>query len=82
MNQIKSEYTRGDTECVELYNDTYKILEKTNEALWDTNIDYPIIVAKARLADYEESTTPVDLEKLKKFDELEKTRNSKLIITQ
>lgn len=82
MNQIKSEYNRGDTECVELYNDTYKILEKTNEALWDTNIDYPIIVAKARLVDYEESTTPVDLEKLKKFDELEKTRNSKLIITQ
>lgn len=66
----------------ELYNDTYKILEKTNEALWDTNIDHPIIVTKTRLADCEENTTPVDLEKLKKFDELEKTRNSKLIITQ
>ena len=33
MNQIKNEYNRGDTKCVELYNDTYKILEKTNGQL-------------------------------------------------
>lgn len=76
MNKIKSEYNRGDTECVELYNDTYKILEKTNGQLWNTNIDHPIIVAKSRLADYEESTIPVDLEELKKLDELEKNEKN------
>ena len=76
MNQIKSEYNRGDRICVELYNDTYKILEKTNGKLWNTNIDHPIIVAKTRLGDYEESTTPVDLEELKKLDELQKNEEN------
>ena len=79
MNQIKSEYSRGDRICVELYNDTYKILEKTNGQLWNTNIDHPIIVAKIRLADYEESTTPIDLEKIKKLDEWEKKMKKILI---
>ena len=76
MNQIKSEYNRGDTKCVELYNDTSKILEKTNGQLWNTNIDHPIIVAKTRLDDYEESTTLIDLEELKKLDELEKNEEN------
>lgn len=76
MNQIKSEYSRGDRICVELYNDTYKILEKTNGQLWNTNIDHPIIVAKTRLDDYEESTTLIDLEELKKLDELEKNEEN------
>ena len=77
MNQIKNEYSRGNIMCVELYNDTYKILERTNGKLWNTNIDHPIIVAKTRLADYEESTTPIDIEELKKFDELENINNVK-----
>lgn len=77
MNQIKSEYLRGDIVCVELYNDTYKILEKTNGKLWNTNIDHPIIVAKTRLGDYEESTTPIDLEELKKLDEMAKFNETK-----
>lgn len=76
MNQIKNEYNRGDIVCVELYNDAYKIFEKTNGKLWNTNIDHPIIVAKTRLGDYEESTTPINLEELKKLDELQKNEEN------
>lgn len=72
MINVKSEFTKGNIELQEIYDNEYKILETTNNQLWNTNIDYPIIVAKIRLADYEESTTPIDLEKLKKLDELEK----------
>lgn len=75
MNQIKSECQRGDIICVELYNDAYKILEKTNGKLWNTSVNYPIFVAKTRLSDYEESTIPVDLDELKKLDEYKNLEN-------
>ena len=72
MIQIKREFNNGLFDCQEIYDNEFKILEKTNGQLWNTNIDHPIIVAKTRLDDYEESATPIDLEKLKKLDELEK----------
>ena len=83
MNKIKSEYNRGDIECVELYNDTYKILEKTNGQLWNTNEKHTIVVAKSRLADYAETTVSVDLEELKKLDEAEQLEKvSQTLTTQ
>ena len=72
MIQIKREFNNGLFDCQEIYDNEHKILETTNNQLWNTNIDHPIIVAKTRLDDYEESTTPIDLEELKKLDELEK----------
>ena len=72
MIQIKREFNNGIFDCLEIYDNEFKILEKTNGFLWNTNERHIIVVVKSRLTDYEESTTPVDLEKLKKLDELEK----------
>ena len=72
MIQIKREFNNGLFDCLEIYDNDFKILEKTNRFLWNTNERHTIVVTKSRLTDYEESATPVDLEKLKKLDELEK----------
>ena len=72
MIQIKREFNNGLFDCQEIYDNEFKILEKTNGQLWNTNERHTIVVTKSRFTDYEESTTLVDLEKLKKLDELEK----------
>ena len=61
MIEIKKTFNNGLFECEELYSTTgKKILEKTNNQLWNTNFDNPITIAKIRHNDYVESKEDID----------------------
>jgi len=52
MIQIKKEFTKGNIELLEIYDNDFKILEKTNNTLWNTDESHTIIIAKNRRDDY------------------------------
>ena len=52
MIQIKSEFKRGEIDCLEIYDNDFKILEKTTNILWNTNFENPIVISKNRQNDY------------------------------
>ena len=56
MIQIKSEFTKGNIELQEIYDNEYKILETTNNQLWNTDEQHPIVIKKDRRNDYISST--------------------------
>ena len=56
MIQIKKEFTKGNIELLEIYDNDFKILEKTNNTLWNTDENHTIIIVKNRIKDYIEST--------------------------
>ena len=61
MIEIKKTFNNGLFECEEIYSTTgKKILEKTNNQLWNTNIDNPITIAQKRHNDYVESNEGID----------------------
>lgn len=58
MIEIKREFNNGLFDCCEIYDLNFKILEKSNNFLWNTNEDNPICIPKSRIEDYEESNIP------------------------
>ena len=53
MINVKSEFTKGNIELQEIYDNEYKILETTNNQLWNTDEQHPIVIRKDRRNDYE-----------------------------
>lgn len=62
MINIKKEFNNGLFDCLEIYSDTYKILEKTNNHLWNATYENPITIAKHRISDYIESNEVLEIE--------------------
>lgn len=52
MYLIKREFNNGVFDCLEIYHDTNKILETTNNTLWNATEENPICIAKSRMNDY------------------------------
>lgn len=52
MIQIKREFNNGVFDCLEIYDNDFKILETTNNQLWNTNEENPITIKKDRYDDY------------------------------
>lgn len=69
MIQIKREFTKGNIELLEIYDNNLKILEKTNDTLWNTDEEHTIIIAKNRRDDYISSM--IASEKIEDKDEQE-----------
>lgn len=61
MINIKNEFNNGLFDCLEIYSDTYKILETTNNHLWNATYDNPITIAKHRLDEYVESNVVLEI---------------------
>ena len=59
---IKSEFTNGVFDCLEIYHDTNKILEVPTNQLWNATEKEPISIAKTRLNDYVVSDEILDIE--------------------
>lgn len=72
MIQIKRETKNKVMELLEIYDNDYKILEKTNGILWNTDMEHPITIAKSRMKDYIESK--VVAEKIIEEEEMEEKR--------
>lgn len=71
MIQIKQEFNNGIFDCLEIYDNEYKILETTNNQLWNTNEQYTIIIKKDRLNDYVSSNIIAE--------QIEETRDEEII---
>lgn len=65
MYNIKREFNNGLFDCLEIYHDTNKILEKTNNVLWNATEVNPICIAKSRANDYIISDVLLDVEEAK-----------------
>lgn len=52
MIQIKREFNNGVFDCLEIYDNDFKILETTNNQLWNTNEENPVTIKKDRYNDY------------------------------
>ena len=55
MIQILEEFNNGIELCQKIYDVKYKILETTNNHLWNTDKDHPICIVKRRANEYIES---------------------------
>lgn len=64
MYKIKREFNNGLFDCLEIYHDTYKILETTNNTLWNATEENPICIAKSRMNDYILSDELLDKEEI------------------
>ena len=73
MINVKSEFTKGNIELQEIYDNEYKILETTNNQLWNTNEQHPIVIKKDRHNDYIPSTIIAE-----KIEDDDKTIEEKL----
>ena len=73
MIQIKREFTKGNIELQEIYDNKYKILETTNNQLWNTDEQHPIVIKKDRHNDYIPSTIIAE-----KIEDDDKTIEEKL----
>lgn len=59
---VKNTYNNGLFEVEEIYHETNKILETTNNVLWNATEDNPICIAKSRHNDYVVSDELLDVE--------------------
>lgn len=71
MLKIKREFNNGVFDCLEIYHDTNKILETTNNTFWNATEENPICIAKSRASDYVVSDELIDVqeENLKESEE-------------
>lgn len=63
MINIKREFIKGNIELQEIYDNEYQILEITNDTLWNTDEQHPIVIRKDRRNDY--VSTVIFAEKIK-----------------
>lgn len=73
MIQVKSEFKKGEIELLEIYDNEYKILETTNNQLWNTDEKNPIVIRKDRRDDYVSSTIIAEKIELDNNEEEDKT---------
>lgn len=52
MIKIKREFNNKLIKLLEIYDNEFKILERSNSSLWNTDENHPIVIAKSRLNDY------------------------------
>lgn len=76
MIQVKSEFKKGKIELLEIYDNEYKILETTNNQLWNTDEQHPIVIRKDRRNDYE--STLIFAEKIEDTNN-EKTNENNML---
>lgn len=76
MIQTKREFTKGKIELLEIYDNEYKILETTNNQLWNTDEQHPIVIRKDRRNDYE--STLIFAEKIEDTNN-EKTNENNML---
>ena len=62
MYKIKRKFNNGLFDCLEIYHDSYKILETTNNTLWNATEESPICIAKSRENKYILSNELLDKE--------------------
>lgn len=62
MYKIKREFNNGLFDCLEIYHDSNKILEITNNTLWNATEESPICIAKSRENKYILSNELLDKE--------------------
>lgn len=62
MYKIKREFNNGLFDCLEIYHDSHKILETTNNTLWNATEESPICIAKSRENKYILSNELLDKE--------------------
>lgn len=80
MYKIKREFNNGLFDCLEIYHNTNKILETTNNTLWNATEENPICIAKSRENDYTVSDELLDVqEENSEISEVEYHDNSNLI---
>ena len=60
MIEVKEEFNNGLFDCQRIFDNDFKILEKTNNKLWNTNENHPICIAKSRKKDYVSSNVPAE----------------------
>ena len=63
--EVKKEYSNGLFDVLEIYDEKFKILEKTNGVLWNATEENPITIAKSRQDDYVVSDVALEEEKEK-----------------
>lgn len=71
MYLIKREFNNGVFDCLEIYHNTNKILETTNNILWNATEESPICIAKSRAEDYVVSDVLLDEEETEIIEENE-----------
>lgn len=76
MIQIKREFNNGVFDCLEIYDNDFKILETTNNQLWNTNEENPITIKKDRLNDYVASNINAEEIKDVNIEDLQIDKNS------
>jgi hypothetical protein len=64
---IKKEFNNGLFDCLEIYHPTNKILEITNNTLWNATEDNAICIAKSRANDYIVSNELLEIEILEEI---------------
>lgn len=76
MINVKSEFKKSKIELLEIYDNEYKILETTNNQLWNTDEQHPIVIRKDRRNDYE--STLIFAEKIEDTNN-EKTNENNML---
>jgi len=76
MIQIKREFNNGVFDCLEIYDNEFKILETTNNQFWNTDENHPIIIKKDRLNDYVASNINAEEIKDVNIEDLQIDKNS------
>ena len=73
--KIKKEYSNGLFDVLEIYDEKFKILEKTNGVLWNATEENPITIAKSRQGDYVVSDVELDIKLEEEKEEENKQEN-------
>lgn len=76
MIQIKREFNNGVFDCLEIYDNEFKILETTNNQFWNTDENHPITIKKDRLNDYVASNINAEEIKDVNIEDLQIDKNS------
>ena len=53
--EVKREFNNGIEDCQEIYNNEFKIFDIEKRHLWNTDINHPIVIVKARANNYVKS---------------------------
>lgn len=58
--KVKKEFNNGIEDCLEIYNNEFKIFDVKTRHLWNTDENHPIIIVKARANEYVRSEIPAE----------------------
>ena len=60
MIYTKRNFNNGIENCLEIYSDSFKIIDKTNNQKWNATSENPITITEKRSTDYVESEELLD----------------------